>query len=298
MACMMRMPRVSFPAQTYLAGGLFAGSLVFAAAAVISTQPATAQQPCSVEFVARVSPTGGHPEPVRGQTFYLLRKSFQDIEAEATAAEPMPKKDDYIDGLGLSPEMKAWMKKHHLVEFSGDDFVKAMAPDDVLDIPELKQAYMERNSGDRTVSLPQPKYRGMDRSKNPAKYDELVQEYHDALKKFIAANPDTLHMLYLALEKQNPGPEWKKMLNERLARVHQHALELAGTTYLAGQTDTDLDGTGRIDGIAPGEYWLSTLDNEAMAGDARVRWDLPIHVTNARSSVQLSNLNGIDTHVP
>jgi hypothetical protein len=284
--------------QATILRSLSTACLILSISAFVGIRASNAQQPGSVEFIARVAPTGGHAEPVRGQTFYLLRKSFQDIEDEAAAADPMPKKDDYIDSLQLSPEIKAWMKKHQIVEFSGEDFVKAMTPDDVLGIPELKQAYMDRNAGDKTVNLPQPKFKKDEQQKNPAKYQQEADEYHEALKKFIAANPDTLHMMYLALDKQNPGFQWKKMLNERSARIHRRSLELAELHYLAAQADTDLEGAGRFDGIIPGDYWLSTLDNFVRAGDARVRWDLEVHVAGGRSSVQLSNLNGIDTHTP
>jgi hypothetical protein len=253
-----------------------------------------AQQTGFLEISTRVSPSGGHPEPARGLTVYLLRKSYQAIQKEADAAEPLPKMDDFIAKEELSPQLKAWMIKHQMADLSGEAFPKAISPDDVLDIPEFKKAYMDRNAGDRTVNLPQPKARESDKVKHPEKYQQAVQDYLTAFKLFVAANPDTLSTMYVALDEKNPGHRWKKLLADRNARVHRHALELAQVQYLAGQTDTDLEGRGRIDRLVPGDYWLSTLDNEAIAGDAHISWDLPVRVSAGRSTADLSNVNGIE----
>lgn len=294
-----------------LSSGSFAGKSAFpilmmlvlgASLALITSSGAIArqsvQQEGALDFNAHISPSAGRAEPVRGMAFYLLRKSFAEIQKEADAAEPPPKMDEYIDGLKFTPEFKTWMRKHQMVEFSGTDFVEAIAPEDVLNIPELKEAYMTRNAGDRTVVLPQPKFKEADRQRHPEKFQQQVDEYHEALKKFIAANPGTLSSMYLALEKTNPGPEWRKILTARKTRVHRHALELAELHYLAGQTDTDLEGHGRIDNVPPGEYWLTTLEMDAISGDARVRWDLPVRITAGRSHFELSNLNGIEKLAP
>jgi len=48
-----------------------------------------AQSTGRVEFVALVAPTGGQPEPVRQLTFYLLRKSVEDIQGSpANSSRP------------------------------------------------------------------------------------------------------------------------------------------------------------------------------------------------------------------
>ena len=258
----------------------------------------TNQQTGYLEITAHVSPTGGHAEPARAITIYLLRKSYAAIQAEAEAAEPLPKMNDFIAKLELSPELKTWMSKHQMVDLSGPAFPKAISPDDVLNIPEFKEAYMTRNAGDRTVILPQSKAREADKPRHPEKYQQAVQDYLDALKRFVAANPDTLSTMYVALEEKNPGHRWNKILAERKARVHRHALELAQVQYLAGQTDTDLEGHARIDRVAPGEYWLTTLDNEAIAGDARLRWDYPVRVSAGRSTADLSNVNAVEPRTP
>jgi hypothetical protein len=172
-------------------------------------------------------------------------------------------------------------------------------PEDVLAVPEFKTAYVDQNKGDRSVGVPKPKYREVDKDKNPKKYQMEVDEYNEALKKFIAANPDTLASLETALEKINPGPRWNKLAADRAVHVHRRWLELAEYQYKAGQCDTDLDGHGRFDGVPAGEYWISTIEMQATSGDARVRWDVPVRVMAGRSSsVELSNLNGVEPRTP
>jgi hypothetical protein len=258
----------------------------------------SAQQSGTIDFIARVAPTGGHPEPVRAFTFYLLRKSFQDIQKEAEASEALPNMDDFVAKLEVSPELKTWMNKQHIVDLSGPEFVRALTPVDILGVPEFKDAYFSRNKGDPSVVLPQPKIKESDKQKNPEKYKQEVADYEESLKKFIAANPDTLSSMYIALGKINPGRDWKKLLNERAARVHRRALELAELQYLAARTDTNLDGQAQMSGLAPGDYWLTTLDAETTAGDARVRWDMLVHVPAGHISLDLSNLNGVEAHTP
>jgi hypothetical protein len=297
---MMRIERPSFrPLNLWRASGisLAALTLIISSALLVSSS-ANAQQSNEqtgfLEISARVSPTGGHPEPARGLTIYLLRKSYEAIQKEADVAEPLPKMDDFIADVELSPQLKTWMVKHQIVEFSGPAFPKAITGEDVWNIPEFKTAYMDRNVGDRTVNLPKSHAREADKQKHPEKYQQDVQDYVAAFKQFIAANPDTLSTMYIALDEKDPGHRWKKLLSERNARVHRHALELAQVEYLAGQTDTDLDGHGRINRLVPGDYWLSTLDNEAIAGDARMRWDFPVHVSAGRSAADLSNVNAVE----
>jgi len=266
---------------------------------VVRSANAQGQQIGSIEFVARVSPTGGHAEPVRGFTFYLLRKSVQDIRREAEAAEPAPNMEEFINGLTVSDPLKAWMKKNKRVDLAGTEFPKAITPEDVLGIPEFKAGYMLQNQGNRSVGLPKPKFKEAEKDKNPQKYQKEVEEYLVALKKFIGANPDTLDTLEIALDKMNPGPRWNKMVAERAARVHRRWLELAEYQYKVGQCDTDLDGRGRFDGLPAGDYWISTIEGQASSGDARVRWDFHVQVVAGRaSSVELSNLNGIEPRTP
>ncbi len=113
-----------------------------------------AQTAGSIEFSAHVAPTGGRPEPVRQLTFYLLRKSLDDIRAEAVQLEPAPDFGQFVDGLTVSPELKAWMKKHHSVQLVGTDFTKSLTPDEILDVPEFFKAYMSRNMGFKGNGFP------------------------------------------------------------------------------------------------------------------------------------------------
>jgi hypothetical protein len=58
------------------------------------------------------------------------------------------------------------------------------------------------------------------------------------------------------------------------------------------QTDTNLDGHGRFASVAPGRYWIGMLGVQAISGDVRLRWDLPVTVRPGESTrVELSNLN-------
>jgi hypothetical protein len=267
-------------------------------AALIFAPPAAAQQAGAIDIVARVAPTGGHPEPVRDFTLFLLRKNYQDIEKEADAAEPTLKMDEYIDKLDVSAELKSWMRKQQIVELSGPEFVKALTAVDVLGVPEFKDAYFSRNKGDPTVVLPSARIRESDKQKNPEKYKQEVDDYQEAMKRFITANPDTLTSMYVALAKINPGWQWKKLVNERSARVRRRVLELAQLHYMAARADTDLEGRAQMNGIPPGDYWLTSLDTEATAGDARVRWNMPVHISAGRTSIELSNLNGVEARTP
>ena len=281
--------------QSKFAG--IAAAAIVAAIFILSVPAGSAQQSGSVEFAARVTPASGQAEPARGITVYLLRRSFADIKKEADAAEPAPDKSAFIDKLEVSPELKAWMKKHDRVELSGPDFPKQITADDVLKVPEFSKAFSDRNSGDRTIRLPEAKYLKTDPKKYPDKCAQELNEYHVELHDFIEKHPETLETLDIALDevRVNPGPKWQHLQMERTAQVHRRAMELAGTTYLAATTDTDLDGHGQFSGLPAGTYWLSTLETEAISGDAHVRWDFPVSVSAGKTAnVQLSNVNAVE----
>ena len=70
---------------------------------------------------------------------------------------------------------------------------------------------------------------------------------------------------------------------------------MAQLKFLAVKAETDLEGHASISGLAPGDYWISTLNLEANAGDMRVRWDVPVRIERGKTSrIELSNLNSID----
>jgi hypothetical protein len=247
-----------------------------------------------VQFVARVTPSGGEDEPVRTLPFYLLSKSYAEIQKEAEAASPAPSLDKFIDSLDVSKELKAWMKTNHRVSLAGEDFTKMLKADDIMDVPEFFTAYTERMVGDRTAGFPTPKYKLEDRAKDPAKYDRLVTQYHDAIRAFVIADPDSKDSLDLSLEEVNPGHKWDMLKAKSLSDLARETADLARGKYLVARADTDMQGQGALRGIPAGNYWLGTLNIEAVAGDARERWDVPVTVRPGQPSyVTLTNINAV-----
>jgi hypothetical protein len=271
-------------------------SLLVVIAGVLGEAPRAAAQTGAVQFVARVTPSGGEDEPVRNLPFYLLSKSYADIQKEAEAAAPVPSRDKFIDSLDVSKELKAWMKTNHRVKLTGEDFTKMLKADDIMNVPEFFSAYVERMVGDRTAGFPTPKYKLEDRAKDPAKYDRLVTQYHDAIRTFIIADPDSKDSLDLSLEEVNPGHKWDMLKAANLADLERQTADLARGKYLVARAETDMEGQGALRGIPPGNYWLGTLNIEAVAGDARERWDVPVTVRAGQPSyVSLTNINAVQS---
>jgi len=251
-----------------------------------------AQAPGRIDFTARVSPTGGRPEPVRQLTFYLLSKSLDDIRSEALQLEPAPDFDKFVDALTVSPELKAWMKKRRSVNLSGGDFTKSLTADEIVDVPEFFDAYMKRNLGFKGVGFPNAKFKEKDRESNPEKYKQLKDEYTAAIRKFIGSVPESVQGIDIDLADKNPSVKWEHLRDGHKQRLESRTIELATQRYLAGQTDTDLDGRGSFASIAPGTYWISMIGIQAISGDVRLRWDLPVTVRPGETTlVALSNLN-------
>jgi len=262
---------------------------------LIAARPLAAQQTGAIEFVARVAPTAGRPEPVRQLTFYLLRKSLADIQKEVEQTDPKPDLDRFIEGLQVSKELRAWMKKKHWVELSGPEFLRQIKGNDILDVPEFYDAYLQRNIGDVSVGFPTPKYRESDRTQNPQKYEKLRREYREALRKFIENNPQSIEGMDLRLDAVNPGQRWAQQESGLRQKIHKRALYLAQTRYLAAKIETDLDGRGAFVGVPAGEYWLGTLETDAVAGDVHLRWDAPLTVRAGQTTrLELSNLNAVE----
>ena len=267
---------------------------VIGAALLLTAIPAhlPAQATGAVEFSAVVAPTGGRPEPVRQLTFYLLSKSLDQIRAEAAQLEPAPDLDKFVDGLTVSPELKAWMKKHHTVLLSGTEFTKSLTPEEILDVPEFLAAYMSRNAGFKGVGFPNPKFKEKDREANPEKYNQQKEEYEAALRRFIKAVPESVEGIDIDLSDINPSPKWEYLLADQHRRLDNRTFELAQQRYLAAKTDSDLDGRGSFAGIAPGNYWIGMIGVQAISGDVRQGWDLPITVRPGETTrVELTNLN-------
>jgi len=250
----------------------------------------------ALEIAARITPTGARPEPVRQFTFYILTKSYSDIVKEVEEKDPVPSRDQFIDGLKVSPELRTWLKGHDTLDLTEPELDKLLTPDDILGIPEFLLAYQRSNSGGVTEGLPKQKYTEADKTEHAEKYEKLKQDYLVALKKFIRLHPQTISGVELELEGVNPQRKWAALQNDRRKRVQRVAPDLAQLKFLAGKTDTDLEGRASLSGLAPGEYWISSLNLDADAGDMRVRWDVPVKIERGKIlRVELSNLNSIDT---
>jgi hypothetical protein len=253
-----------------------------------------AQATGRVEFQARVAPSGGQPEPVRQLSFYLLRKSFEDIRAEALQSAPAPDLNKFIDGLEFTPELKAWMKKHRTAQLSGEEFTKSLTADDIMDIPEYFKAYMAHNEAYRGLGFPEPKFRDKDRKSNPEKYQDQKDQYYAAVRKFIAASPDTVKGMDLELVNMNPSAKWIALEHKHAKMVEANAMQLAQERYVVARTETDLDGRGSFSNVTPGNYWIGMFGTEAISGDVRQHWDLRVTVREGETaSVELSNFNAV-----
>jgi hypothetical protein len=259
---------------------------------------AAAAQVGSIEFVAHITPSAGVEEPVRELPFYLLAKSFEDITKEARAQFPGPDMDAFIDKLSASPELKAWMTRHHWLRLNGEDFVRMLNVDDIMDVPEFFTAYVARMSGDQTVHFPTPKYKPSDRTKDPAKYQKLVEEYHEAVRKFLVDNPASTDGMDMNLELVDPSNKWDQLVKANAPDVQHQIIALAQSKYFVARTQTDFQGEGALRKIPAGNYWLSTLGVAASAGDARARWDTPVSVRAGQTTyVNLTNANAVSgTH--
>jgi hypothetical protein len=272
-------------------------SLAILAVLVCSADTARAQNsPGTLEITARITPTAARPEPVRQFTLYILTKSYADIVKEVEAGDVIPPRDEFIDGLKITPELKKWLKAHDTLDLTAPDLDKLLKPDDIIHTPEFLLAYQHSNSGGVTNGIPKPKYKDTDKTENPDKYQKDLQTYYTALKKFIIANPATVSGVELELIAINPQTKWALLVSNQKKHVQKLAPALAQTKYLAAQVDTDLEGRAFLRQLAPGNYWISSLSFDANAGDARVRWDVPITIQAGQAfRIELTNLNAAET---
>jgi hypothetical protein len=248
-----------------------------------------------LDFIARISPTAARPEPVRQFTFYVLTKSYADIVKEVEEQNAAPSRNKFIDDLKISPELKEWLKNHDVFDLTLPGTDRLLTPDDIIHVPEFLLAYQRSNSGGVTNGIPRPKYTDADKTERPERYKKQYQEYVVALKKFIQTHPDTVSGIELELSAVNPQHKWSQLQADHKKRVFRLAPDVAQTKYLVGKADTDLDGRGSVSGLPPGNYWLSTLNLDANAGDTRVVWDVPVTIRAGQSTrIELTNLNAID----
>jgi hypothetical protein len=279
-----------------LAFGSICITLIVLPAQYCAAQAAPVGAAGSIEFTAYARPSEGQPEPVRGMNFYLLSKSLSDIRKEVESTEGIVDLDQFISKLSVSAELKEWMKKHRRVDLAGDDFVKEITADDILDVPEFLKAYTDQNGAALHAVIPEPKYKKGEQEKNPEKYKLHKEQYRQALRSYIEANLDSLQGIDAALRDVSPYPRWAHLQNDQQRHVQQRVLQLAQTRYLAAKASTNLTGRGAFDHLAPGQYWISNLDAPALAGDLRLHWDLAITVPPAKTaSIELSDLNAVET---
>jgi hypothetical protein len=248
-----------------------------------------------ITLTARITPTAARPEPVRQFTFYVLTRSFSDVSSDVAGQNVLPPRDEFIDGLKVSPELKAWLKAHEILDLSTPGLDKVVTPDDIIKVPEFLLAYQHSNSGGVTDGIPKPKYKDADKIDHPAKYEKDHSDYLSALKHFIQLHPDSISGMELELIAVNPQTKWARIDSDHAKMVQRLAPDTAQTKYLVGKLDTDLDGHASIEGLLPGNYWISSLNLDADAGDARLRWDVPVTIEAGRSTrIELTNLNAID----
>lgn len=268
--------------------------LALLSAGIFAITSATFAQNGSIEIVAEGTPSGGLQEPVRGFPLFLLSRSFEQIDKEAQASDPKPDVNTFIDRLDVSPELKAWMKKNDCISLTGEGFIHKLTPAAVLDVPEFRRAYMERNAGDQSIDFPKPRYKTSDQQKNPARFKKLSDEYHETLLHYIATYPQTLNGIDLSLTDIDPGPRWNILLAHRIPEIRRRALDWAQSKYLVARVQTDLQGQALLQSIPSGQYWISTLNVAAEVGDVHLKWDVPVTVVAGRTSkVTLSNFNAV-----
>jgi hypothetical protein len=284
-----RIAVMSLPYKNTLLLGLFCSLLVASATFAQSTGTG------ALEFSARITPTAARPEPVRQFTFYILTKSYGDVSKEVEGEDVLVPRDKFIDDLKISAELRTWLKSHEIMDLTMPGFDKAVTPDDVINVPEFLLAYQRSNSGGVTNGIPKPKYADADKTAHPEKYERQQKEYLTALKKFIQAHPETVNGMELELDGVNPQRKWAKLESEHRRRIQRLTPDVAQTKYFVAKVDTDLEGQARINGIPPGNYWVSTLNLNADAGDARLRWDVAFAIQAGQTTrIELTNLNATD----
>lgn len=272
---------------------LAAAAALFTASGAATAQSAPAG---TIDFFASGRPAAARPEPIRAMSFYLLRASLSDIRKEAAQSEHVTDMNQYIDSLSVTPQLKDWMKKHQMVDFVGQTFTKALTPDDIVAIPEYFDAYTKQNGASLGGGIPVPKNDPKLEKKDPEKYARQHEEYKKLLRRYIAANPDTLEGLDIAFRDANPGTRWNAMQAEQQQHIQRRTMDLAQTKYFAAETDTDLNGRGEFTGVAPGSYWITTLDTPALVGDEHLQWDVTVNVHAGEiAHVELSNLNALES---
>ncbi|MGH9861919.1 MAG: hypothetical protein ACRD35_00695 [Candidatus Acidiferrales bacterium] len=251
-----------------------------------------AQDDATLQFSVRATPTGGRPEKVMRHPFYLLRASLADIEKEVRQKMPAPTLEAFIEELPLSPELKDWMKRNHTVDLVGPAFLNQMTPDDILTVPEFKQAYVTRNAVMVGLGFPKRKAKLTDQQKNPAKWEASEKRYWDEVRAYATLHPDSKQGLDEHLLDITTGTEWKMRLERHEHEVQQRFMQLVHSDYLTAETETDYEGNARFDALRPGRYWLTNLWRDVRSGDVRLHWEVPVELRGGqRHYLELTNAN-------
>jgi hypothetical protein len=247
----------------------------------------------SLEFLVQATPTGGRAEKVMKQPFYLLRASLADIEKQAGEQVPPPDLDAFADSLDASDDLKAWIKRTRRANLHGSDFLRSLTPDDILGVPEFKEAYVARNA--IMVGLGFPRFpKASEKEKDPAKYEQAVKGYWDKVRAYAATYPESKDQMDDHLVDINPGPAWRAKEEARALQVRQKMEQLIHSRYLVARAETDYDGLARISGLAPGRYWLTNLWTEVRAGDVKLRWEIPLELRPGQALyLELNNANAL-----
>ncbi len=271
--------------------------LMFPCLLFIAPRASTQNANGTLDFLARITPTAARPEPVRQFTFYVLTKSYADISRDVAEQDAPPDREKFISELKVSPELKEWLKAHEIMDLTTPNMDRLLTADEILRVPEFLAAYQRSNSGGVTNGIPKPKYLEADKTDHPDRYKKQHDEYLAALRRFIQGHPESVSGMELELAGVNPQSKWAQLQSDQKRRVLRLAPEVAQTKYLVAKADTDLDGHASVANLPAGKYWLSTLNLDAGAGDARLRWDVPVTIDGGRSTrVELTNLNATDAH--
>ncbi len=244
-------------------------------------------------------PTGGRGEPVRQFTFYVLTMSYADIVKEVESEDVLPSREQFIDQLKISAQLREWLNAHDVMDLTQLDLDKLVTPDDIISVPEFLAAYQRSNSGGVTTGLPTPKFHEADRETSPDKYNKQKADYLAAMKKFIQAHPSTVNGMELELGAVSPHLKWDKLLADHKLKVQQQAPDIAQSKYLAVKVETDLDGRALANGLNPGNYWVSSLGMDAASGDRRFIWDVATKIEAGKTTqLVLTNVNGSKPGTP
>jgi hypothetical protein len=262
-----------------------------------SARAQTANANGTLEITARITPTAARPEPVRQFTFYLLKKSYEEIVKGIDEENKLPTRAEFIEDLKISTELKEWLKAHDVLDLTTPELDKTITAEDIVHTPEFLQAYQRSNGGGVTSGLPKPRYTEAEKTEKPERFEKHRQEYLVALKKFITARPETVNGIELELDRVNPQNKWAKIQGDHTKLMLRLAPQMAQMKYLAAKADTDLDGHAVLSGLQAGKYWISTLDLDAAAGDIRLRWDVGVTIEPGQTTqIELTNLNAADAH--